>query len=188
MNGPLSQLASFQGSVILRATFDGAGPGLAMRFEIGIRSLPGMTELWSWNEDDSEPFLDEVLSVRYTWPVGVRALAESGHGAESTIGEISVRGANLDVADVYRLAWGGDEQKALAMQLASCTRAQLAALRAQVGSLASVGAQRRLRGLVTAALEFEPTAEFGDHLDTATSNGDVVGQLRAALRRLHRSC
>lgn len=186
MNGPLSQLASFQGSVILHASFDGAGPGLAMRFEIGIRSLPGRTELWSWNEDDSEPFLDEVLSGRYTWPLGVRALAQSGHGAESTIGEISVRGATLDVADAYRLAWGGDEQKALAMQLASCTRAQLAALRAQVGSLASVGAQRRLRGLVTAALECEPTAEFGDHLDTAASNGDVVGQLRAALARLHR--
>jgi hypothetical protein len=186
MNGPLSKLESFKGSVILRATFDGAGPGLAMVYEIGVRSLPGKTELWSWNEDTSEAWLDVALPVLYTWPVGVRALAVSGHGAESTLGEISVRGVTLDVADLYRLAWGGDEQKALAMKLASCTRAQLAALRAQVGPLASGGAQRRLRGLVTAALEFEPTAEFGDYLDSANSNGDVVGQLRAALRCVHR--
>lgn len=180
--GPLSNHPAFRQGLLLRGMFGSAGPGLTGVFEVGVRPSGDSTELWHWDDDSDSAYLIEVIGQPFHWTVAAGALASSTLGGETGIGPITVTGAEGDVADVLRLAWGDDEQKCLARQLATCSEAQLAAIRSEVGPLCGSGARRRLLRLAS-DLNADGTATFGSLFSDDVPTGTVVASLRGRAKK-----
>jgi hypothetical protein len=181
MKGPLSRLAAFKKGLILRGVFDGAGPGVSGVFEVGVRPLARSTQLWHWDDDAEEASLLQEIKLPYSWSMAARSLAASQLGGETLIGAITVVGAEGDAADVLRLAWGDEDTKRLARQLATCSVEQLAVIRSEVGPLTSRNALRRLSKL---ALDLDgiESADFGSLFPETTAPGNLIATLRKSIR------
>lgn len=181
MKGPLSRLAAFKKGIILRGVFLGAGPGLSGVFEVGVRPLARGVQLWHWDDDNADASLLEEIKAPYSWSTAARSLAASQLGSETLVGAVTVIGADGDVADVLRLAWGGEDTKRLARQLATCSVEQLAAIRTEVGPFTSKNALRRL-GKLALDLDGVESTNFGSLIPETSAPGDVVANLRKSIR------
>jgi hypothetical protein len=147
-----------------------------------VRPLARSTLLRHWDDDAEEAALRQDIKLPYSWSTSASALAASELGGDTLIGAIIVTAVNGDVADVLRLAWGGEDEKRLARQLATCTVEQLAAIRAEAGPLTSKNTLRRLRKLAL-DLDCDESANVGSLLLQTALSGEIMATLRQSTHR-----